>query len=182
MAVSTSKTGQGFMLCDWCGRGFPTSAKIPKTHAHTWKSQECKGPLTRASLAHKYETDVLTIELNHDQVSNAQQAWSGLYALLDSTAQVLGISRDDIDGTLSFNNETPRLILFDTVPGGAGCVLQIPSRIREIVDTAQTNVNNCECGEETSCYSCLRNYRNSIRHDQLSRLDAINLLDKFVSS
>jgi ATP-dependent helicase YprA (DUF1998 family)/ribosomal protein L40E len=181
MAVSTSKTGQGFMLCDWCGRGLSTAAKIPKKHPHTWKSQDCNGPLTRASLAHKYETDVLTIELNATLTLNAQQAWSGLYAILDSTAQVLGISRDDIDGTLSFNHDAPRLILFDTVPGGAGCVLQVPDRIKEILTTAQSNVNNCECGEETSCYSCLRNYRNSIRHDQLSRRDALRLLDSMTS-
>jgi len=176
MAVSTSKTGQGYMLCDWCGRGLSTAEKIPKKHPHTWKTQDCNGPLTRASLAHKYETDVLTIELNAALGINVQQAWSGLYAILDATAQTLGISRDDIDGTLSFNHEHPRLILFDTVPGGAGCVLQIPDRITEILNTAHKNIANCECGEETSCYSCLRNYRNSIRHDQLSRHEALQFL------
>ncbi len=176
MAVSTSKTGHGYLFCDWCGRGLSTSAKPPKKHVHAWKSQECSGPLTRASLAHKYETDVLTIEINPTIHLNANSAWSSLYSLLDSASFVLGISRDDIDGTLSFAHDRPRMILFDTVPGGAGCVLQITDRLTDIIEQARRHISQCECGEETSCYSCLRNYRNAIRHDQLSRREALEIL------
>ena len=28
---------------------------------------------------------------------------------------------------------------------------------------------SCECGEDTSCYGCLRNYRNQFAHTQLRR-------------
>jgi len=34
---------------------------------------------------------------------------------------------------------------------------------------AYERVAECECGEETSCYECLRNYRNQYYHDQLHR-------------
>lgn len=176
MAVSTSPTDQGYLICDWCGRGLPTSGKTPKKHDHTWKDQECTGPLTRASLAHTYETDVLSIRFTAGLQPSLTEAWSVLYGLLDAASHVLSISRDDIDGTLWFSGGIPQLILFDTVPGGAGCVLQIPRRLDQILKRAQERLSACECGEETSCYSCLRNYRNSIRHDLLARGSALKVL------
>lgn len=178
MAVSTSSSDQGYLICDWCGRGLPTDGKTPRKHDHAWKDQECTGPLTRAALAHKYQTDVLTIEFRGGLMPSPDQAWSLLYGLLEAAASVLGIARDDIDGTLWFSSGAPRLILFDTVPGGAGCVLQIPPRVREVFERAEKKLSSCECGAETSCYACLRSYRNSIRHDILSRGAAIELLQK----
>lgn len=176
MAVSTSATDQGYLICDWCGRGLPTSGKTPKKHDHAWKDQECTGHLTRAALAHSYETDVLTVEFRVNPQPTFTQAWSLLYGLLDAASHVLGIARDDIDGTLWFTGGVPHLVLFDTVPGGAGCVLQIPTRLPDILERARRKLSACECGEETSCYSCLRTYRNSIRHDILSRGSAVALL------
>jgi hypothetical protein len=38
-------------------------------------------------------------------------------------------------------------------------------------------VDQCECGEETSCYECLRNYRNQSFHDRLQRGLARDFLD-----
>ena len=176
MAVSTGPTDQGYLICDWCGRGLATSGKTPKKHPHAWKDQECTGYLTRASLAHSYETDVLTIQFRTNPQPSSTQAWSLLYGLLDAASHVLGIARDDIDGTLWFTGGAPHLVLFDTVPGGAGCVIQIPIRLPEILERAGRKLSQCECGAETSCYSCLRTYRNSIRHESLSRGAALELL------
>ncbi len=39
-------------------------------------------------------------------------------------------------------------------------------------------MNECECGAETSCYGCLRSYRNAFSHDQLSRAAALTLLNQ----
>ncbi|MBV9026211.1 MAG: hypothetical protein JO362_21025 [Streptomycetaceae bacterium] len=41
---------------------------------------------------------------------------------------------------------------------------------------AQWRVRSCECGAETSCYACLRNFRNQRFHEQFSRSDALTLL------
>ena len=143
MAVSTSPSDQGYLICDWCGRGLPTVGKTPKKHDHAWKGTECTGPLTRAALAHRYQTDVLAVEFRGGHLPSSDQAWSLLYGLLDAAASVLGISRDDIDGTLWFSSSAPRLLLFDTVPGGAGCVLQIPARAGEIFNRASTRLATC---------------------------------------
>ncbi len=85
--------------------------------------------------------------------------------------KTLGIRRDDLDGTLyrhSFDLP-PALVLFDNVPGGAGHVRRIADELPEVCRTAWERVRDCECGEETSCYECLRNYRNQVFHDQLQR-------------
>lgn len=41
---------------------------------------------------------------------------------------------------------------------------------------ALERVATCDCGEETSCYGCLRNYRNQWRHDLLHRDRALQVL------
>ena len=47
-------------------------------------------------------------------------------------------------------------------------------------DAALAKVESCECGEETSCYSCLRNYSNQFFHNDLRRADAIGVLKAVV--
>jgi ATP-dependent helicase YprA (DUF1998 family) len=105
---------------------------------------------------------------------------STLYAILDGASEELGIRRDDIDGTLFYRDfhQSPHLILFDTVPGGAGHVDRINKNLKKVFDTALIKVKNCECGKDTSCYNCLRNYHNQIFHDVLQRGMAIDILEK----
>jgi ATP-dependent helicase YprA (DUF1998 family) len=61
------------------------------------------------------------------------------------------------------------LVLFDNVPGGAGHVRRIADELPTVCQTAWERVDQCECGEETSCYECLRNFRNQPFHDRLQR-------------
>lgn len=43
------------------------------------------------------------------------------------------------------------------------------TNIRQVLESAYDKVSNCECGEETSCYGCLRNYNNQIFHEKIQR-------------
>ncbi|GHO83226.1 DUF1998 domain-containing protein [Dictyobacter formicarum] len=102
----------------------------------------------------------------------SSQLWrSFLYALLEGAAQSLHIRRDDIDGTLYYHarNEPPALILYNNVPGGAGHVKRIADELPAVFKGAFDRVNNQCCGPETSCYECLRNYRNQVYHEELQR-------------
>ena len=100
-----------------------------------------------------------------------------LYALLEGASERLEIARDDIDGALVPTGPgTYAIVLFDRVPGGAGNVLRIESRLRDVLDAALHRVTSCECGPETSCYGCLRSFSNQMVHDQLSRGSAAILL------
>ena len=89
----------------------------------------------------------------------------------------MGIIREDIDGTVTRHSSTAfSLILFDSVPGGAGHARRLGQELSELVAAALRRVESCECGEDTSCYSCLRSYSNQLFHDQLSRSVAAEIL------
>ena len=115
-------------------------------------------------------TDVLEIKTSA-LAFNLSQTLSLLYALLEGASEALGIRRDDIDGTIypQDRGQPPSLILYDNVPGGAGHVKRVFDNLRPTFEAALGRVTACECGEETSCYNCLRNYRNQYFHDILQR-------------
>jgi len=100
-----------------------------------------------------------------------------LYAVLQGAAERLEISEGDIDGALYRKADGRRaLVLFDTVPGGAGGARLIASSLEKVLTGAMERVAECECGAETACYACLRSYRNARHHDALSREAAQRML------
>jgi ATP-dependent helicase YprA (DUF1998 family) len=105
-----------------------------------------------------------------------------LYALLDGASDALVISRRDIEGTISPQeaSEPPALISYDNVPGGAGHVKRVYDRMRPTFEATLERVARWECGEETSCYNCLQNYRNQYFHDMLQRGLAMDSLQRML--
>lgn len=181
IAVSHGSAGAGFLLCAWCGWGSSYAAgPTPKSHRRLiGREGECTGPLEIKTLAHKYQTDVL--ELRLDPVTSASASEAGLlsmvYALLEGGCQLLEISRDDVDGALHRAGAgVTTLVLFDVVPGGAGHVGRIAEELERVLHAAHRKVELCECGSETSCYRCLRVFRNERFHDDLSRGAARDVL------
>ncbi len=65
--------------------------------------------------------------------------------------------------------EPSSLVLFDNVPGGAGHVKRVADELEGVFKAAFQRVDSDCCGPETSCYECLRNYRNQPYHDELQR-------------
>ncbi|GAA5105227.1 DEAD/DEAH box helicase [Haloechinothrix salitolerans] len=181
IAISEGPNGSGYLICDWCGWGCAIEGRQIKSHPHLLKNSECRGPLQARSLAHKYETDV--VELSFDGidplVNSVPERWlSGLFALLEGASSGLEISRDDIGGAL-YHSAASRtgLVIFDTVPGGAGGAMQVAESLDVVTRVALDRVTGCDCGEETSCYGCLRNFGNQRFHDELSRRAAIEFLE-----
>ncbi|MCW2572559.1 MAG: box helicase [Frankiales bacterium] len=74
------------------------------------------------------------------------------------------------------------MVLYDAVPGGAGHVGRIEAVLEEVLRKALIKVSDCECGPETSCYRCLRVFRNERFHDDLSRGAARDLLSRLLGS
>ncbi|MEU9887673.1 DEAD/DEAH box helicase [Sphaerisporangium sp. NPDC051011] len=184
IALSEGPTGAGYLICDYCGAGVPLSSRVTKSHTHLLRGTDCTGPLRRRSLAHPYETDILDLTFNHLAMPLAATtaSWrSVLYAMLEGAAERLELSRDDIGGTL-YSRPGGRigLVLFDAVPGGAGSVLRIARSLDGVVQAAYKRVSDCDCGEETSCYGCLRSFRNQTYHEDLSRAAAISALHPLV--
>jgi ATP-dependent helicase YprA (DUF1998 family) len=69
-------------------------------------------------------------------------------------------------------------MIYDNVPGGAGHARRIGDHFDVVLRAALHRVEDCECGPETSCYECLRNYANQPYHELLARQPAINVLQQ----
>ena len=181
LAVISEGQGAGYIVCEWCGwaDAAPKGA-WPRRHEKPESGKECTGPLERLTLGHRYQSDVAEFTFKGFQYQNVDESnWlSTLYAMLEGASVALEISRDDIDGALAWTADNRRsIVLFDTVPGGAGAAKRIAENIDVVTRAAIDRVAECDCGPETSCYGCLRNYRNANFHDQLSRNGALALLE-----
>ncbi|MCA2984090.1 DEAD/DEAH box helicase [Gemmatimonas sp.] len=195
--INTGPSGRGFRICDWCGHGEPAPAsaasgrlrlgkedspksasngpvKRPEHSDPRMPGRKCSGPVGHRHLGHEFLTD--TLELETGTVMIEAEAQSVLTALLTSV-RALDIEPDDVGGTLHFRVAgTPSLVIYDAVPGGAGHAQRIASRLPELAAAALARVEGCSCGEETSCYGCLRTYSNQTWHDELSRGAAVRIL------
>lgn len=187
VAINTGQLSRGFRLCLSCGFGVAPPQVVPgrkpivekpAPHKNPRTEKECRGNLSTYHLGHQFLTDVLEIQFNgiHHGEFNMSGLRSAMYALLEGAATGLSIRRDDIDGTLGFK-PLPRLFLFDNVPGGAGHVRRIGEALPTVFESALKKVSFECCGPETSCYTCLRNYRNQPFHADLSRGSAKRLLE-----
>ena len=180
LAVVSDGLGDGFQLCQWCGWAQASErGSRRRKHQRPESGKECDGPLERVSLGHRYQSDVAEFTFEGAPYRREQEPiWlSSLYAILEGASEALEISRDDIDGALSWSADHRRsVVLFDTVPGGAGSAKRIAENIERVLRSAVDRVNNCDCGPETSCYGCLRSYRNARFHEELSRGAALQLL------
>lgn len=180
--VNRGPVGRGFRLCPWCGYGEPApvggrEGRGPREHRDLRRpGRPCAGNLIHRHLGHEFLTDVTEIRL--DVAPDEAIARSTLYALLEGTG-VLEIDRDDVDGTLYWlgRNIPPALVVFAAVPGGAGHSQRIGDHLERVFRAGLARVSTCECGPETSCYNCLRNYRNQPWHDSLARGAAQSVLE-----
>ncbi|GAB2776601.1 DEAD/DEAH box helicase [Nocardioides salsibiostraticola] len=184
IAVADGPSGMGYWICQWCGHGASRMehAKKPPKHDHPMRHTACHGPADLLDLAHSYETDLLTLEIEVPGLPTTQDAWKAVvYALLEAACETLELARDDIGGTLSPTGENAwSLVLYDSVPGGAGHVLMVEANLERVIEAALKRVENCECGPETSCYACLRSYSNQRDHDVLSRGAAAAVLARLI--
>lgn len=173
----------GFDICKTCGYGKVVNfvgGGNARNHQNPITGRDCHGEfLRRVDLGHRYLTDVLEIKISVPYEPKLQNAMRSLmYALLEGASESQGIRRSDIDGTLynRAGGEAPSIILFDAVPGGAGHVENIREHLRDAILAGYKKVRDCQCGVDTSCYNCLRNYSNQRFHDDLQRGYAIKLM------
>lgn len=187
--VNSGPNGRGYRICESCGFGEPaptaerTARSAPKErseHMHPRRGRSCSGRLVPTDLGHDFITDILELRWSGGSTAGmtVSQWRSVLYSLLEGASRTLDIERGDIDGTLYRygRDAPPALVLFDDVPGGAGHCRRIAEALPASIAAALAHVEGCSCGAETSCYECLRNFRNQIFHEELVRCDAATFL------
>ncbi len=183
--LNTAGANRGFWICGSCGFGHPVVTAKPSSHKTPW-GKPCKGRLMPLSLGHRFQSDVLEIRFRGGETAILGQGfWLSLTAaLLSGASKALQIERDDIDGTvLRFGGEGHRsIVLFDTVPGGAGHVRRIGENLTKVMVESYNVSENCPgCSRDQSCNACLRTFRNQYAHDLLARGPVADFLAKTMS-
>ncbi|MEW6624995.1 MAG: DEAD/DEAH box helicase [Bacillota bacterium] len=189
LAIINNAGGKAFKVCFRCGYTILGNEKPPNTHQNAWGA-ECNGSLrNHLALGHEFETDILMITFEGHFDSRKGFWQSMLYGILEGTCEAMQIERQDLDGCLynSIGNlDRPVLVIFDDVPGGAGHVRRLANdkTLMDVLSTTLERLKRCECGApegNTSCYGCLRHYRNQFCHDELNRGMVIKFLEKSLS-
>jgi hypothetical protein len=179
--LNEGRKSAGFNVCRWCGWAASCLEPVPiDSHKVPGSTRRvCRGVPVRLTLGHEYLTD--SVELRLGGSFGRDQVRSTLHALLAVVDQV-GIENNDVNGvphaSVSGNDA---MVIFDSVPGGAGHARRISEVLPELFEAALRKVSLCECGEETSCYGCLRSYRNQTDHERLTRRDAIEVLNALLN-
>lgn len=200
VVVGTSKMDElavlntsNFFICNTCGYGkvYDDSNDLSKKEKHQKPDgYNCScDTLTRYSIGHEFQTDVVLLKFVSENLVDINEAWTILYALLEGLSKCLHIDRTELSGCLHwYRNEAMGnmgnygFVLFDNTPGGAGYVRQLRnvSTFMSMLEAALAIVSKCTCGGEvgdTACYGCLCNYYNQKQHDILQRRYAIDFLN-----
>ncbi len=180
VVLCEGRRGQGFYICGQCGAGF---RKREATH-ETPYGQTCHGMLEQVSLGHEFVTDVLQLRFPPTSPAGVEPvsfAYSLAYALVEGASEVLEVPSNDLSATVAHSGQypVPPIILYDNVPGGAGLVARLEEEeiFSACLEAAKKRVSgNCCCAEGTSCYGCLRSYRNQFCHQHLQRGPVLHYL------
>src|SRR5580704_6557752 len=73
------------------------------------------------------------------------------------------------------------IFLYDTLPGGAGFASRLVEYGTELFQLALRLVKACPENCDTSCYRCLRSFKNKFEHGLLDRHVGAELLDYLIS-
>jgi len=73
------------------------------------------------------------------------------------------------------------VFLYDTLPGGAGFSALVAQSARKLFELALTLLRECPEGCDTSCYRCLRSFKNKMEHGLLDRHVGAELLEHLLT-
>ena len=168
------KNRDGFYICRSCG----AHATKPKRVHQSPSNMECSGAWRSFSLGHELVTDV--VRLKFPGMVDEWHAYSLGYAVLLGASEALDVPNTDLNVTITGVGKSgaPAIVLYDAVPGGAGLVAQLEDGIMlaRVLELARQRVDG-SCGCDSSCYGCLRSYRNQFAHPFLSRLRVAETLE-----
>ena len=168
------KEKQGFWVCRSCGAHMTGKSGKHKSPS----ASDCRGTLERFSLGHELVTDV--VRLTFPDLHDEWDAYSVAYAVMLGAAEVLEVPDADLNVTITGGSKPGEaaIVLYDNVPGGAGLVARLETEavFNEVLRNAQ--LRSCgNCGCDSSCYGCLRSYRNQFAHPRLDRARALEFVE-----
>ena len=175
-----------YKVCAVCGYATDSGVIPEHKNARGYPCPNKEGAGMEYRLSHDFKTDVARLTFETQEAADYDTMLSVLYALLEGLSQEMGIERTDIKGclfrTMSAGIMVYSVILYDAVAGGAGHVRRIATQdgvaLQAVLKRALVVVDNCGC--DSSCYHCLRNYYNQKIHDNLDRKKAAVFLSQWI--
>ena len=178
VVLCEGKDRAGFYICQTCGRHMTNPQGAHKTP----EESVCTGTLERFSLGHELVTDVVRIRF--PSLTAEWDAYSLAYAILLGAADTMDVPDMDLNVTITAGDvpNEAAIVLYDNVPGGAGLVAELGDEYMfwRMLSAARERLGGT-CGCDSSCYGCLRSYRNQFAHPYLDRKRAMSFLDDVLS-
>jgi very-short-patch-repair endonuclease len=176
----------GFRLCPRCGELRPDPRLIAEQNRRNGRQnrdaradrdphdERCGGVPTNVALGHQDNADTLRLvvpgisSLGDEGVT---WAWSLGWAMVRGAIRQFEIDEDDIEvrvlnRKLDGQEEVLEIIWVDSVIGGSGLLREIATHFPQVAHAAVQHLAGHDC--PTSCYRCLRSYRNQRMHARLN--------------
>jgi len=190
---------EGYTYCRFCGRieaDASPDVNLHQPHALPYPSnagEQCQGlHVTRhVVLGGDFRTDIALLSLKLDPafrllpaMSETETAMRTVCEALSAAAcRLLQIEAGEILAeyrpALSEAGASGLLVevfLYDTLAGGAGFCPQMVPRAEELLKKALEILEDCPGHCDSSCYRCLRTFRNKLDHSVLDRFVGAQLL------
>lgn len=174
-----SETFSLFPVCTVCGEVRSPRASEGELErfgeAHLKSCQRAPGEI---ALHVDLESDVLKIGPFEDEGEPANL----IEAIRIGARHVLDMGTTEIEGLrLADASGGHWAVLYDPMPGGSGFLPQIVELWTVIAGKAREVLGACPSECETSCYSCMRHFRNQRDHGSLDRGQAAALLEEMAT-
>ena len=201
LVSNTGPRGAGYSYCVKCGRIEASNAHRnslskphPKPYPNADGKQTCEGDrLSRdVVLGTDFITDIALFSIRIESplklkpgISSTDVALRTVSeALVKAACQWLEVESSELmaefrpaltlDGKDGFEAE---IFLYDTLPGGAGFASRFADESLDLFQRALQVLKDCPQRCDTSCYRCLRSFKNKFEHRLLDRHVGIELLE-----
>ena len=201
LVSNTGPRKKGYSYCTKCGRieaGIKGLSNIIDTHPKPYPDDDGKGncDAKRASGQVVLGTDFITdIALFSMSVKSPIRLKPGLTAtsvalktlseaLAKAACELLELEPGEIMAEYrpalspeGKDGKEAEIFLYDTLPGGAGFSAEIAEAGFKLFKKARSILNACPEKCDSSCYRCLRSFKNKIEHGLLDRHIGAQLLE-----
>ena len=189
----------GFLLCSVCGELFmrPKPKKAPEGEKENTQpdaradisthAKRCSGQPRDFSLGHQLNADTLRLQVP-SIASRGEEgvawAWSFVYAVIQGAIRLFEVDENDLEVFVLTKNvrdadggshrEVLDILWIDRVIGGSGILQRLVENFPKVAEAALRHLDGHDC--PTSCYRCLRSFRNQPVHKVLDWRQTISYL------
>lgn len=167
----------GYPVCKVCGH-----AESPLSSESNLNNFREKHPKTEGVEADNiaFYADTKVDSLLFQGLQGKSEAVNLAEAVRIGASRVLEMDMEDLQILLlPQEDESYHALLYDPMPGGSGLLQQIVEGWSEVLESAKEALDDCAGDCESSCYQCMRTYRNIFFHGMLDRFTASELVGQW---